>query len=341
MLVPEMVGGDHYDTTRERFLPFAVGTIDPSKGFVHVIDDFSLDVLLKTVDTAEDLARYLQQKESLVLSRRLGHAAGEEDLLAYYLSRADKGGQHYFDVPADSTAIFIGEGFWESFQSHPDRLAQIEADRVSYAWDDLIEKFTQHLLGGTQYYQSDPSVPAQEVALRFLAAERRFHRRILAKGLRGLLQLGDTQDRATRVVLPRSSGDPCYVFLSFKPRQDRTPEQYRTVRRNILGALCMVTRMRFPDARHIVGIATEPWGTGATRSEDFVYLDGTSWDDEQAAEAARLQTEFGFLTDVKQWKMNEPEYPRERDRKLRKGRNRNRACPCGSGRKYKKCCGLL
>jgi hypothetical protein len=43
--------------------PFTIGSLPPLDQYVHVVDDFTLDVLLKTVDTVVDLAQYFERKE--------------------------------------------------------------------------------------------------------------------------------------------------------------------------------------------------------------------------------------------------------------------------------------
>jgi hypothetical protein len=48
-----------------------VGQVDADRGFVHVVDDFSLDAVLDTLDTTADFAAYLERKEALIGSGRL------------------------------------------------------------------------------------------------------------------------------------------------------------------------------------------------------------------------------------------------------------------------------
>ncbi len=340
MLAPDVVSTDHYEREATNFGPFTIGRLSVTKGYVHVVDDFTLDIILRTIDTAPDLARYFQRKEQLILSGKLGMAAGEEELLAHYLQHTDDEGSHCFQFPKSATKVFVNEGFWDDFCKHPDRLAQIEADNVSYAWDKLIDEFTKHVLEGTQYFKTEATVADHESALRLMAREPRTRRRMLAKFLLGVLKMGDTEERSARVVISSLPGDPHYLFLAFRPREDKVYDEYRRVRRNLLEAYCMVTRLKFPEARDVVGIATEPWSWQQTRSADLIYLDGTRWTIETATEARRLQNDLGLLQEVRQFEGIEPEYPRSRDESMWKGHNRNKTCPCGSGKKFKKCHGL-
>lgn len=337
MILPMLTGADHYDVANPKFRPFAVGRIDSRKPYIHVIDDFSLDILLTTLSTVTDFAEYMQKKAILIESGKLGAAAGEEELLAYYLREVDESGEHFFQMPPGATAIFLKEGHWESFQRHPQRIAQLEADSISYNWDGLVEKFSKHLLNGTQYVCGG-SISEQEVMLRFLARESRFRRRILSKAITGALQLGDEAPRATRWVPPAHPGEPFYVFLSLKPRPGESIAEYRDLRMELLRACCLATKSKFPDADDIIGIATEPFSSHE-RSEDIIYLDGRGWTAEMIANAEEMRLKLGLMTNTKPYEINESEYPLAENEEVRKGKNPNMSCTCGSGRKYKKCCG--
>ena len=61
-------------------IPFTVGDIDPSKSFAHILDDTSLDVLMRELDTISDFVAYLDKKEEFFRSGRDFFCAGEEEL---------------------------------------------------------------------------------------------------------------------------------------------------------------------------------------------------------------------------------------------------------------------
>jgi len=92
---------------------------------------------------------------------------------------------------------------------------------------------------------------------------------------------------------------------------------------------------------HIVGIATENDLEADHRSEDSLYLDARDWSEEQLEDARSFQQVTGFLTNITKHKSKEREYPVEPERSTgtMKGRDRNKPCFCGSGKKFKKCCG--
>lgn len=338
MLHPSIVGGQHLLPREQGGWPFAVGVVEPLNGFVHVIDDTTMDILLGTLDTVSDFVNYLNKKEALISSGRLISAAGEEELLAYYLAHMDEDGAHGFAIPSDVNGISLLEGLWDRFRISPERKAQLAADAVSYAWDDLIEVFNTHILDDTQYYRTPGSMADQERILRCLAAESRLGRRFLAKRLREVLEVSRSQFRTARVLLPARASGPYYVFLALGRPSASDYDEYREARRGLLGAYCQAVKVLFPEALDIVGIATEPLtDIDAERSEDALYLDARDWSEASQAEAEALKNDLHLLEDTKEFAGTEREYPIAIPQL--KGRHRNLPCPCGSGKKYKFCHG--
>lgn len=322
--------------------PFVLGDLDPRRTFVHVFDDTSLDVVMTTLDTVSDFLHYLGKKAAFVRSGKQVMAAGEEELLAWYLKNMNDAGEHDLVFPAEVTRIALAEGGWEAFQRNPQRLAQIEHNRISYMWDSLIEEFNKHALGGTQYYSSDSGLQGVEEVLRFCAREPRTRRRMLAKDIKEMLETTPLDWTRRRIIQPSRPGDPYYVFALVPRDSERPYDEYRKVRREYLEACMRVAKLKCPDALDIVGIATET-GLDDPRSEDAAYLDGRVWTAEHQADAERLQKQLELFVNPKIKKSIEHEYPAvgpDRQLLFPSGKNpRNKPCPCGSGRKYKKCHG--
>lgn len=270
--------------------PFAIGQIDPAKGYVHVFDDTSLEIIMNTLDTVTDFVSYLTKKERLMTSGKAILVAGEEELLASYLEEINDNGEHDFLVPAGVDGLSIVEGIWEEYLSSPQRRSQLQANDVSYLWDGFIEHFNTHILQGTQYYISHPGIETFERSIRFLAREPRIRRRMLAEILLNILETTPPTQRRTRVVLPSRPGDPHYVFLLLPYLPSVSYEDYREGRRYFLETCCLITKLMYPQALDIVGIATEanPDFTAA-RSEDVMYFDARNWTEEMQKEASNLQ----------------------------------------------------
>jgi hypothetical protein len=335
MLDNSLVGDAHLNR------PFTIGQINPDKGYVHVFDDTTLDIVMNTLDTITDFIAYLTKKERFLTGHRVVRAAGEEDLLAIYLRKLNDAGEHDFVIDGDYDVLSFDEGFWDSFARNPQRLAQIESNRISYVWDDLIEKFAFHAMTGTQYYTSGPPLREQETALRFLAREPRTRRRILATSLHEVLErsIDSSENVHARVIQPTDPSFPHYVFLFLKPKAGITDKEYRNVRMNLLSNYCRVTKLKFPQATDIIGIASEA-GLPERRSEDLMYLDVRRWSPRDEARAKEIQNKFGLLGKVMPGATREYEYPVDHRGKPRKrAPSRNSPCPCGSRKRFKNCHG--
>ena len=322
--------------------PFCVGWLDKDRGFVHVLDDASLDILLSARDTVTDFVEYLRWKEDLLGSARSNGTTikycGEEDLLANYLLTITDG-RHGFSLPTGLNLYFLDAGDWLNFASSPQRAAQLQADSISYSWDALIEKFSRNILRGTaQTWRMMPDTHAEEV-IRFFAREPRYRRRFLTEQLFGILRKTKGW-RGTRVVQPSKAGEPYYCFLILA-RLDRSDEEYRRARRHLLEALCFVTKLICPDAVDIVGLATETDTHDGVRTEDALYLDGRNWDEEAQAYAVEMHEKHGLLTKIEKFEATGFEFPLPHQPiSIKVGKNqRNQPCPCGSGKKYKRCHG--
>jgi hypothetical protein len=148
----------------------------------------------------------------------------------------------------------------------------------------------------------------------------------------------EEETRSVRVFQSLSPEEPSYVFLALDRPEDKTQEEYRIARQNLLTAYCRTVKVVFPEAVHIVGIATEPLRYVDDRSEDLVYLNASVWSDEDQKEAKEVQNKLNLLKKSRRVEFKESEYPREQIANMQKGRNRNKPCICGSGKKYKKCC---
>ena len=318
-----------------------VGDLDPSRTFIHVLDDDSLITLMKNRDTVTDFVLYLEKKEKLLRESPYKIIApGEEELLAIYLSNMNKEGEHDFVFPlgvADKkpNAIALTDGYWGEFEDSEQRKAQKRQDKISYMWDSFIERFNEHALAGTQYHVSAGGIKDSEKAVHFMAAVPRFERRLLSLSLKEMLEITTPTQRRIRVQKPRIPTDPYFVLLLFpKPKKSISEEEYRRVRGRYLEAVCMVTKLKFPEARHIVGFSTES-GLAEMRSEDAMYLDVSKWNAELENEAKRLQKEAKILISPQESYVHAEEYP-NKNKKAEPGRND--PCPCGSGKKFKGCC---
>ena len=107
-------------------LPFHIGNITPSKNYVHVFDDLTLDAVLLELDTISDFISYLLKREAFLnQDNKEIIAAGEEQLLAIYLTKLNDKGEHDFVLPGgDFDSLWVDEGFWEGMVSNPQYVAK-------------------------------------------------------------------------------------------------------------------------------------------------------------------------------------------------------------------------
>ena len=328
-------------------VPFAIGDLNANKTFVHVLDDTTLDILMMERDTIADFTTYLIKREALLRSEMEVFSSGEEELLSVYLKNLNDVGEHDFVLPKKKqgqkiNGLALMEGFWEAFQKNPQRIARKEADKISYSWDKIIEKFAHHAVHDTQYKKSTHGLSGTEASLRIIASESRFMRRILSTAIHDMLQKTPENQRMIRIVPSDSMDGLHYVFLVFPFRKDHSGtsyDEYRTGRQYFLQASCMVARLINPEMKHIIGFATETGIRDPNRSEDLLYFDCINWTHELEEQAKKDQIDLNILTHTSKFNFHATEYPDIKPEKQPKKVQRNDPCPCDSGLKYKKCHG--
>lgn len=340
LILNTVLSGTPETRPAEELFPFYVGCRTPSGAFVHVLDESSLEKVISTLDTPAEFRDFLRFKEDLVASGKHIISPGEEDLLGAYLALGDDSRPNAHGL-GDLTSInlaVIEEGTWDVFQSHPAKAARDRANRDSYLWDGLIERFAKHAVEGTQYFTSPGGPQRTERILRILVAEPRTVRRgLIAEVLRQVDSFGD---RASKVWIARgrAEGSVCYVFAILRKQPGQEDAQYRQERLLFVHLCASIARLQEPDCRVHVGIAFDPPDENGG-SEDIVLIDDSVWNEELAERARRFQAETGLLTNLRKRQGTVREYPSLELGASPKGRDRNAPCPCGSGLKWKKCCG--
>lgn len=309
MIASDLQASDHGNS------PFTIGQICPAKGFVHVFEEFSLDAVFAEVDTTADFIAYMQKRETfLTRPKPIIRAAGEEQLLSIYLTRMNNHGEHDFVLPVsgseDVDFVALDESFWQEMVDNPQYHAKKKADKISYAWDRLIEHFAEL---GARYNEDSERLDSNselEHDLRHMAAESRLRRRQLALAFVDLLEKTAVGKRAVRVVYSNDRPEKAYVFLVLPTEDGKPYEEYREQRRAMLSAYCHVAKLKCNHASHIIGIATENY-RAERASEDMIVLDVTEWTQERQNEASALQEEYGLLLDenVKMSSGTTLEYP--------------------------------
>ena len=123
------------DSEGERLKAFTVGHFDRTKGYVHVFDDVTLDIVLGELDTISDFCIYLRKKEQLIQSATVS-SSGEEDILAFYLTTMDADGQHGFGLGEHQYTSITIEDKWNHIKINKIYMHKKKLDQGSYIWDD-------------------------------------------------------------------------------------------------------------------------------------------------------------------------------------------------------------
>ena len=127
---------------------FAVPFGEFGKGFVHVFDERSFNIVTAALNTIKDLVAYLEKKEALFSTQTEVLFGLEEDLLAIYLH-----GNRSFP---DSDLLVIEEGAWPQFIEKPEVKAKWAADNSSFIWDRLTDRIGRDVAARNMLVRTSP-----------------------------------------------------------------------------------------------------------------------------------------------------------------------------------------
>jgi len=309
----------------------------------HVLDSYNLGIILGELDTIYDLIWYFEAKEEAIRQYDRLSYCGEEDLLAHYLLNFDPEKKEHFigSRKEKFNFVHIGEGEWADFCRSDVYLRRKQADKPSYLWDEIIQRTLQNALDANLLGKND--LFNDQSALREMAKEPRFVRRELAKAMINSINIfPDEGGENTRNLssYPSFYPDKRYVFLQLKPMPDKDYEtEYRPFRQKMLEIACGVEKNKRPKSNKIIGLAIDSPKHSKGNSEDFILMDCSNWskEDREIYEEANKVLKFFESENVLVKYERTYEFPDKKGPvKIKIGRNEQ--CPCGSGKKYKKCC---
>lgn len=337
--------------TGEGCTPFMLGRVtgadtDP---WVHVLDAFGLDTVLRVMDTIPDLRTYLHARAQVLSGATHVFASGEEEVVARYVT---DGGQTtgMFDITrglarrsaADAVVVLAGGG-WHALVTSPAWAEYQDATHLSSIWDFLIDVTVDD-----EYDAEDDADVLEGVyagpaghVVRCLASESRALRIALTQSLDDVRQRGLREPISVRMALPgRGERRPFYVLMTLQRHAGDDIDAYDEARERALMEYCKVVRFLHPTAQDVVGIATEPGLTDlAGGTFHLVHVDGRTWTAEQQEEARRLHEEGGLFANQTMVPPTDGAAVPGVGGPGMKGYARNLPCPCGSGRKFKHCHG--
>lgn len=325
MIDPKIKGPAHYK--KNSVQPFVIGDPDPDGPYLHVLDDGSLDVVMRELDTITDLSQYLTKKEDLIRSGRLMMSTGEEDLVAYYMTHMESLNEHGFPRP-DGKPLLPSEKLtirdvYRDLRENSQYIARKKADEISYLWDNLIKEFTNHMLAGTSIVPDDEefSFDLHEQGVREMALVPRYKRRTFSDGILSALKLGASEHRFVRSFIPQPDSDGAetgFFLMTLKipeMEMDGGYGQYREVRRAMLETYAFSLLRKYQHLETVVGIGTEPLEAGGEKSkgssEDLVLAKATGWSDDQLAELKKRQKLYDIMKvgNYREYKASGSEWP--------------------------------
>ena len=303
---------------------------------VHVFDSHNLEIILSELDTAADLLAYFEAKTAAIKHYQFLGYAGEEELLAHYFLNYDERQNCYHIIldRDDFVSGVIGEGSWLNFCSSAGYKARKNANKNSYFWDRLIQNICQNKLDGI--LGENVGSLEEEGPIYEMMKETRLSRRMIAASVSEAMKNFPSDGCIYhRRFIPSSYQETGYVFLQMKHASSKNFEgEYQLMRQGLLQISCGAMKNKFDDLEKIVGIAIDAPKFSSKSNEIFCLLDCAEWSDEQRTHYEKLDKLCGFSGDGRIKKILVDEFPVFSRGKI----GRNAPCPCGSGKKYKKCC---
>lgn len=260
---------------------------DLGHGFVHVCDEFSVEILFSVLDTITDFVKFLSASEALVSKGvfSLIGSGGIENLVALYLSHGCS--LEFEDIEhGQPDVLVLSDDLWQGL-AESDEFKQMQNDfRDSYVWDRLIEHYAEDLLTGGMFDMHRKEVTENELALVAMALQPRGHRANLADAFMEFLQNEELKS-AARVV---QGDNGCAFVFTIGSSADREFRSRELILR------CLVVRGRFPGVQTVVGIATDrPGESKIGYSSDIVYINMLEWSDEDEQHVQGIQNDLGYF----------------------------------------------
>ncbi len=263
---------------------------DYGKGYVHVMGEQSFTDVLTELDTVTDFTDYLLAKEKLKIVLLAG---SEGNMLAHYLSN-DRA------FPQNADVSLFNNDLWRGLQGNESYRRRKQAEEASYAWDWIINAMADTRLVPVE--GPPPTLPELDLALRAMASERRFHRRILGEHLVGFIHEAVAGKLRSRLLA--SPSGVTYVFVFFDNRD--TPEQRRA---EMLGR-SYLARKHAGKGEIVVGIGLSPHVPGKGTMSDLTYVRFPQWTAVEVERADAYERITKHFTAQGPVRVHTDEYPR-------------------------------
>lgn len=311
--------------------PFTINDINPKKTFVHVFDETAIDLLLTELATPADFINYLREKENAVRKRKLTNAGGEEDILAYYLQELQPNGFGSIPNPNDQYSInfLIHESEWKHYRQTVEYALHYAQSKQGRGWGVLLERFSDCIVDATVGEGSDRPLLDHSRALEFLASENMFSRARLSKSLFDKYESVPVNARSARIVESLCNPGRFYVFVFFPWDDDYADyQEYRAERFSCMQLYALVIQYKLPSIKELIIFGADTKGSHGASETIMAVNVSIPLTASERAQAQSVMRYLAILDDVTFKYSSAPN----------SNIGRNDPCPCGSGKKYKKCC---
>lgn len=269
--------------------PFEVGKIEIKGTIVHLFDGPTINLLLETLDTAPDFIAYLKGREA-ALQAAGAYEFVERDLLGAAAIGWDHDPLGKPSVPPLQTVV---PGIWNSYSSSDTAHRRREASRPSRIIDAYINQQYEEYTAGRFLYDR-PDFEQHEQAMRLLAAESRFARRVVAHELHDILSEEDhTTFWATTLPSP-SLSHLRYVWLIYpkRPAEISVAQGDKSIMEHLQHHV-LVAQALFEESL-VLGVCLP--GSGADDTAIFTVLHKkVVWTEAHLRDALRLRDELGIF----------------------------------------------
>ncbi|NRR32213.1 SEC-C domain-containing protein [Oxalobacteraceae bacterium] len=318
--------------------PFFITDFEAKKSFVHVLDEYTLDLLMEELDTVTDFIHYLREKENSIREGGLFLIPGEEEFLAYYLNdRASDGYGRYVRehsrLPGQVEALH--EGQWKKFTKSLDYALHKSLKTDGKFWLALLTRFSDCVLDANVGEGFDVPFLTHERTLRCLASENRLSRALLSKTMLGKYNSVPSNVRSARLMESTCSPSRLYIFVFFPQTAGMIDyEEYRKERLACMSCYAHVAKYKHEQFSEIIVLGVDSKGS-LKASETVVAFDTSmALTPEQKVDAQHVMTTMEILTKTHQ--QRPAPLAMQNDKGGQPGRNT--PCTCGSGIKAKRCC---
>lgn len=246
-----------------------------NRGFIHVFDEKSTEVLIKELDTITDFTRYLKAKEDFLNGKHI-LLPEEVDFLALYLQTGLQ-----FDFPVD--LINGVNDLWKDYEKSKDYKTWRKQIEPSFIWDYMIKQlFEYHVNEDTDNEKRNNL----EEAVRLINLEPRMNRIELGISLNNAIKL---KVRARILLVPESNY--LYIFMPLSSKNWKEKELELELR-------CVVAKYLNPNVNHFIGIAIGSNGN-AESVFDIGYFYFPEMSNDFIKLAKKIQKEHGYFTKPK------------------------------------------